>query len=170
MIDGGSTPHLFPAGRERERVNGARRRSPDDVPSVDVLSLSRLDGLISADQQDDGHDGYLYKCPWGDYPINSLHGCFGLSLKWIQRDPTFQSVHCEEGFDAPELWRLAACWLIIPPTMPRTVARLNRALSLSRPSRARNLFMAPHRSVFSNYAFYYNHGLLYSRKRRRTSD
>ena len=117
MIDGGSTPHLFPAGRESERR--ARGVDPlDDVPSVDVLSLSRLDGLISADQQDDGHDGYLDKCSWGDYPINSLHGCFGLSLKWIQRDPTFQSVHCEEGFDAPELWRLAACWLIIPPTIP----------------------------------------------------
>ena len=109
---------FIPRG-ERERVNGARGVDPpDDVRSVDVLSLSRLDGLISADQQDDGHDGYLDKCSWGDYPINSLHGCFGLSLKWIQRDPTFQSVHCEEGFDAPELWRLAACWLIIPPTMP----------------------------------------------------
>ena len=50
------------------------------------------------------------------------------------------------------------------------MARLNRALSLSRPSRARNLFMAPHRSVFSNYAFYYNHGLLYSRNSKAEED
>ena len=139
MIDGGSTPHLFPAGRESESERRARGVDPlDDVPSVDVLSLSRLDGLISADQQDDGHDGYLDKCSWGDYPINSLHGCFGLSLKWIQRDPTFQSVHCEEGFDAPELWRLAACWLIIPPTHHGLTEP--SALSVSSLSRTQSLY------------------------------
>ena len=49
------------------------------------------------------------------------------------------------GFRA-EHWKLAACWLIIPPRVP--------AVSCAH-ARSRNLFMAPRRSVFSNYAFYY---------------